>query len=234
MQFEVVTLFAEMFESFVRATLLGRAIEVGHVRVFFTDPREFATDKHRSVDDAPYGGGVGMVMKAPPLVAAIEHALATRGPARRVLLAPVGEPFSHARARAWAKLPRLLLVCGRYEGIDERVRELAIDETVSLGDFVLSGGEVAAMAIIEAVSRFVPGVLGDLASTHEEAFAAGLLEYPHYTRPPEFRGLKVPEVLTSGDHEKVRALRHAESVARTRALRPELLRGHKGGGDGDG
>jgi tRNA (guanine37-N1)-methyltransferase len=220
---DVVTLFPEMFESFLAASLLGKGVEKGLLAVSFVNPRDYTHDRHRSVDDAPYGGGVGMVMRPEPLVAAVEAAVLERGPAHRVLLTPVGAPLRQARVRALATLPRLLLVCGRYEGIDERVRELCIDEEISLGDFVLSGGEVAAMALIDAVSRYLPGVLGDAASTEEESFSAGLLEFPQYTRPPEFRGLRVPEVLLSGHHEKVRAWRHACSLERTRARRPDLL-----------
>lgn len=221
--FEVVTLFPEMFQSVLAASLLGKAIQAGLIEVQFTDPRTFTTDRHRTVDDAPYGGGVGMVMKAPPLVDAIEAALAARGPAHRVLLTPAGRPFSQAVARELAARPRVLLVCGRYEGIDDRVRALAIDEELSLGDYVLSGGELAAMTIIDAVARLIPGVLGDLASTEDESFSEGLLEYPQFTRPPSYRGLDVPEILLSGDHARIRAWRTAEAVAKTTARRPELL-----------
>jgi tRNA (guanine37-N1)-methyltransferase len=223
--FEVITIFPEMFASFLEGSLLGKAIAAGLVTVSFTDPRDFAHDKHRSVDDAPYGGGVGMVMKAPPLVEAIEAAIAARGPAHRVLLTPAGRPFTQAVAAELAARPRVILVCGRYEGIDDRVRALAIDEELSLGDFVLSGGEPAAMTIIDAVARLIPGVLGDLASTEEESFGPeGLLEHPQYTRPPEYRGLSVPEVLLSGDHAKIRRWRRAEAEARTRARRPDLVK----------
>lgn len=225
--FEVVTLFPEMFASVLGASLLGKAVEGGLVTVHFTDPRTFTADRHRTVDDAPYGGGVGMVMKAPPLVDAIESAVTARGPAHRVMLTPAGRPFSQAIARELAAKPRVLFVCGRYEGIDDRVRQLAIDDEISLGDYVLSGGELAAMTIIDAVSRLIPGVLGDLASTDEESFSRGLLEYPQFTRPPTYRGLDVPEVLLSGDHAKIRAWRAAEAETKTRARRPELLEDKK-------
>jgi tRNA (guanine37-N1)-methyltransferase len=221
-QIEIVTLFPELFDSFFRAGLLGKAVAAGLVEIHFTNPRDFTADKHRSVDDAPYGGGVGMVMMAPPLVAAIEAATGARGPAQRILLTPTGAPLTQARVRELARLPRLLLVCGRYEGVDERVRELAIDEELSLGDFVLTGGEPAAMALVDAVARYVPGVLGDATSTDDESFSAGLLEYPQYTRPAEFRGLAVPDVLLAGHHEKIRAWRRAAAEARTRARRPDL------------
>jgi tRNA (guanine37-N1)-methyltransferase len=220
---EIVTLFPEMFASFFAAGVLGRGLERGLLAVHFTNPRDFTSDRHRTVDDTPYGGGAGMVMRPEPVVAAVEHAVAARGPAHRVLLGPAGRPQTHARVRQLAELERLLLVCGRYEGIDDRVRQLVIDEELSIGDFVLSGGEAAAMCVVDAVARFVPGVLGDAASTEEESFAAGLLEAPHYTRPAEFRGLAVPEVLLSGHHEKIRAWRAAESRSRTAAVRPDLL-----------
>jgi tRNA (guanine37-N1)-methyltransferase len=223
MQFEIVTIFPEMFASFLGAGVLGRAVAAGVVEVRLTNPRDFTTDRHRSVDDTPYGGGVGMVMRVEPLVAAIEAAVAARGPARRILLSPAGAPLVQARVRALAAEPRLLLVCGRYEGVDERVRALAIDEELSIGDFVLSGGEVAAMAVVDAVSRHVPGVLGEPASIEEESFAGDLLEAPCYTRPAEFRGLAVPEVLLSGHHEKIRAWRAAEARARTERVRPDLI-----------
>jgi tRNA (guanine37-N1)-methyltransferase len=222
MRITVVTLFPEAFDSPLSASLLGKARAAGLIAVDFVNPRDFTRDKHRSVDDAPYGGGHGMVMKPQPLVEAIES-VAGSG-AHRVLLTPVGAPLDQARVRQLAARPHLVLVCGRYEGVDERVSQLAIDEEISLGDFVLSGGEFAALAVIDAISRLVPGVLGELASTEEESFSDGSsLEYPQYTRPPEFRGLAVPEVLISGHHEKVRAWRRRESLRRTAARRPELL-----------
>ncbi len=222
--FEVITIFPDMFRSFLGAGVLGKAVLTGLIAVQFTDPRDFTKDRHRSVDDAPYGGGVGMVMKVEPLLSAIESVLGERGPAHRILLTPVGAPLSQPRVRELSTLSRILLLCGRYEGVDERVRELAIDEELSIGDFVLSGGEVAAMAVIDAVSRHVPGVLGESESTVEESFSDGALEYPHYTRPAEFRGLTVPEVLLSGNHEKIRVWRAQESERRTRKRRPDLKR----------
>lgn len=223
MHFEVITLFPELFTSVLAACVLGKAVERGLVQVTFTNPRDFTTDRHRSVDDTPYGGGVGMVMRVDPLVAAIEAATAARGPAHRILLAPTGTRLSQARVRDLARLPRVLLVCGRYEGIDERVRELVIDEELSLGDFILTGGEIASLAVIDAVARFVPGVLGDATSTDDESFSEGQLEAPHYTRPAEFRGLRVPDVLLSGDHERIRSWRRTQSLARTRSRRPDLF-----------
>jgi tRNA (guanine37-N1)-methyltransferase len=222
MEFEVVTLFPEMFASFLDGSLLGKARAAGTIRVHFTSPRDFAPGTYRQVDDTPYGGGVGMVMKPEPLVAAIESAEAARGPAHRVLLTPQGTPLRQELVRALATRPRLLLVCGRYEGVDERVRA-HVHEEIAVGDFVLSGGEVAAMVLVEAVTRLHPGVLGKEESTADESFSAGTLEYPQYTRPPEFRGAVVPEVLVSGNHERIRRWRRREALRRTRARRPDLF-----------
>ncbi|HTE49810.1 MAG TPA: tRNA (guanosine(37)-N1)-methyltransferase TrmD [Kofleriaceae bacterium] len=229
MRVSIVTLFPELFESPLATSLLGKARTAGLVEVDFVNPRDFTTDRHRTVDDAPYGGGPGMVMKPEPLVAAIERASAPAGDeggaAHRILLSPAGAPLDQRRVRELAALPHLVLVCGRYEGIDDRVARLAIDEELSLGDFVLSGGEIAALALIDAVARLVPGVLGDCASTEEESFSDGVtLEYPQYTRPPEFRGLAVPDTLLAGHHERVRTWRRREALRRTAARRPDLLR----------
>ena len=225
-EFEILTLFPEMFTSFLAGSLLGKAVDAGTVRVFFTSPRDFATDRHRTVDDVPFGGGVGMVMKAEPLARAIEAAEASRGRAHRVLLAPAGRPLDQPTVRALAERPRVLLVCGRYEGIDERVRTQLCDEALSIGDYVLSGGEPAAMVIIDAVARLLPGVLGKAASTVEESFSEPLLEYPQYTRPPEGGGEAVPEVLLSGHHARIRRWRRRAQLVRTRELRPDLLARH--------
>jgi tRNA (guanine37-N1)-methyltransferase len=228
MRFTVVTIFPEMFASVLEASILGRARTAGLIEVDFVDPRDFTTDRHRTVDDAPYGGGPGMVMKVEPLVAAIESVTANGGEApHRVLLTPTGAPLEQRRVRALAGRGHLVLVCGRYEGIDERVSELAIDEEISLGDFVLTGGELAAMTLIDAVARYVPGVLGEAASTDEESFSAALLEYPQYTRPARFRDREVPAVLTSGDHERIRRWRRARSLERTARRRPDLWARHR-------
>jgi tRNA (guanine37-N1)-methyltransferase len=217
-KFTVVTLFPEMFESFLDASLLGKARAAGRIEVSFVDPRSFTTDKHRTVDDTPYGGGPGMVMKAPPVLEAIERA----GAGHRILLTPTGAPLVQARVRELAEIEHIVLVCGRYEGIDERVSP-AIDEELSLGDFVLTGGEPAAMALIDAVSRYVPGVLGEATSVDDESFSEPLLEYPQYTRPPDVRGEPVPAVLQSGNHAEIARWRRAQAVARTAARRPDLL-----------
>ena len=224
MRFHVVTLFPEMFGSFLRAGLLGKAIAAGTLEVRFTNPRDFTSDRHRTVDDTPYGGGSGMVMMAGPLLDALDSlppAPDGAGP-HRVLMTPQGRPFRQADAQRLAGLPALALVCGRYEGVDERVRSF-VDEEISLGDFVLFGGEVAAMAVLEATSRLVPGVLGNAESASDESHVAGLLEYPHYTRPQELRGLSVPDVLRSGDHAAIARWRRKEALRRTRDRRPDLL-----------
>lgn len=224
MRFHLITLFPELFDSFLQAGILGRALAAGHISLERINPRDFAEDRHRTVDDEPYGGGSGMVMMPGPIAAALDAVPteAAAPPARRVLLTPQGAPFHQSDAMRYAGHGALALVCGRYEGVDERVRSL-VDEEVSLGDFVLLGGEVAAMAIIEATSRLVPGVLGNRGSLAEESHTAGLLEYPHYTRPAVFRGLEVPQVLRSGNHAAIARWRRKEALRRTRARRPELL-----------
>lgn len=228
-RFSLVTLFPEMFESVLGASMLGRARDAGLLSLDFVNPRDFTSDRHRTADDTPYGGGPGMVMKPEPLVAAIES-LGTEPPPHRILLTPVGPALTQQRVRELAALPHIALVCGRYEGIDERVAELCIDERVSIGDFVLTGGEIPAMALIDAVARHVPGVLGAAASAEDESFSQHLLEYPQYTRPAEFRGLAVPEVLTGGHHGRIEAWRRAQSVARTAAHRPDLIAAHYAAG----
>jgi tRNA (guanine37-N1)-methyltransferase len=224
MRFEVITLFPELFAPFLQKGLIGKAHESGLITITCTSPREFAKNKHKSVDDAPYGGGSGMVMMPGPVLEALESR-EQEGRTHRVLLSPQGKPFDQAAARRLAGYPSVSLICGRYEGIDERVCE-AVDEHISLGDFVMTGGEVAALAVIDASARLLPGVLGNQASTEDESHAAGLLEYPQYTRPPEFRGSAVPEVLLSGDHAAIARYRRRESLRRTRALRPDLFAAH--------
>lgn len=228
MRFQLITIFPELIDAFARIGLIGKAVEAGLVQIDAMSPRRFATDKHGSVDDAPYGGGSGMVMAPEPLAQAMEacdeisqqEGIAR---ARRILLTPQGKPFTQADARNWAnECSGLLLICGRYEGVDERILPL-VDEQVSIGDFVLNGGEVAAMAVVEAVARLVPGVLGNAASLSEESHAAGLLEYPQYTRPRVFRGAEVPAVLLSGNHAAIASWRRAQALERTRALRPDLF-----------
>lgn len=225
MRFDIVTIFPGYFASPLAESLVGRAVESGILDVRLVDLRLFADPPHRKVDDEPYGGGPGMVMAAPPLVAAVVELRAAEGPPPHViLLSPQGRRFDAAFARELATRSRVALVCGRYEGIDERTREAGVfDEELSLGDFVLPGGEAAALAVIETVSRFLPGVVGDSGSVEADSFEDGLLDYPHYTRPRDFRGMGVPEVLLSGHHERIRRFRRERQLLLTARLRPDLL-----------
>jgi tRNA (guanine37-N1)-methyltransferase len=223
MRIDVITLFPELFEAPLRTSLLGKAITAGVLEVEVHDLRRWGIGRHRSVDDEPYGGGAGMVLRPEPIFDAVEDVRA--GDSHVVLLSPRGRVFDQARAQAFARLPQLLLVCGRYEGVDERVAEHLVDEELSIGDYVLAGGELAALVVIEATSRLVSGVVGNLESLESESHVSGLLEYPHYTRPAEFRGHRVPEVLTSGDHEAVARWRAERSEEITRARRPDLRPG---------
>ena len=218
MRIDLVTLFPEFFTSPLAISLVGRAIDDGALEIAFHDPRDHATGVHRKVDDAPYGGGAGMVMMIEPLAATLEPLENTH----RVYLTPAGAPLTQATLDRFAGLDALTLVCGRYEGVDERVVEHFIDEEVSLGDFVLLGGEAAALAIIEGVARLLPGVVGNPVSTETESFRDGLIEEPQYTRPSDFRGWTVPEVLLSGDHARIAAWRADQRAARTGQRRPDL------------
>jgi tRNA (guanine37-N1)-methyltransferase len=220
---DVVTIFPAFFDSPLAAGLLGKAGERGLLKVRRHDLRAWASDRHRSVDDAPFGGGAGMVMLPGPWFEALD-ALEAEGPAHVVLLAPDGRRFDQRVAERLASEPRLVLCCGRYEGVDERVRT-RVDEVLSIGDYVLAGGEPAALVVLDAVVRLLPGVMGNAASAADESFAAGLLEYPQYTRPAVYRGLEVPAVLRSGDHGAIARWRRAASVERTRQVRPDLLEG---------
>jgi tRNA (guanine37-N1)-methyltransferase len=223
---EVVTLFPDMIRGALTFGVVGRAIERGLLSVGTEDPRVHTTDPHRTVDDRPYGGGPGMVLKPEPMLAAISAAY-TRSPAGspRIYLSAQGEPFGQRQAQELAALPGFVLVAGRYEGLDERVMALGIDRELSLGDYVLSGGELPALVVIDAVARLLPGALGDERSSVEDSFAAGLLDWPHYTRPEVFAGLAVPPVLLSGNHADIRRWRLAQAVQRTWQRRPELIAG---------
>lgn len=224
MWFGVITLFPEMFEAVTRFGVTGRAVKEGLINVECWSPRDFAHDKHRTVDDRPYGGGPGMLMKVQPLRDAIQAAKAVSGENTKVVyLSPQGRKLDHAGVQALAACEKLILVAGRYEGIDERLIGTEIDEEWSLGDFVLSGGELPAMTMIDAVSRMVPGVLGHQDSAEEDSFATGLLDCPHYTRPERINGQQVPDVLLSGNHEAIRRWRLKQQLGRTWQRRPELL-----------
>jgi tRNA (guanine37-N1)-methyltransferase len=241
MRVDVFTIFPDYFESPLRASLLGRARDAGLLDVRLHDPRDHAPGNHRSVDDTPFGGGAGMVMTPEPLFAAFEASAARRP---LFLLSAAGKPFDQATARELAGLPGFSLLCGRYEGVDQRVADHLCDAELSVGDFVLAGGEAAALVVLDAVARLVPGVMGNQASGSDESFATDLLEYPQYTRPAAFRGHEVPEVLRSGDHARIARWRRAQALRRTLDRRPDLLRGRaltadeaallREFGDGDG
>lgn len=230
-QAQVLTLFPAMFPGPLGLSLAGRALNEGLWRLAASDIRDFAGDRHRSVDDTPAGGGAGMVMRADVLARAIDHAAALAPDCPRLLMSPRGRPLSQAQVRALAAGPGALIVCGRFEGVDERVIEARGLEEVSIGDFVLSGGEIAAMALIDACVRLIPGVMGKEASGAEESFEAGLLEYPHYTRPQDFEGRAIPEVLLSGDHGKIARWRRDMAERLTKERRPDLWDAYRRGGE---
>ena len=229
----VLTLFPGLFDGFLRESIVRIAQEKGSLEVDLIDFRRFATDKHAMVDDRPFGGGPGMVLKPEPIFAAVEAVEAERGPMHRVMLTPTGRPLAQTDLERLARLPELLLLCGRYEGFDERVRLGISWEEISIGDYVLSGGEVPAMALIDGVARLLPGVLGDEESAVRESFQDGLLDHPQFTRPREFRGMEVPDVLLSGDHAKIEEWRRAEAERRTRDREQELS-DPTSGSDGEG
>lgn len=224
MRIDVLTLFPEMFESPLEASILKRAQDNGIVQVSCTNIRDFSKDNYRKVDDKPYGGGPGMVLMPGPVSDCFDHVRGMAAdPGRVIMLTPQGRRFDQALAADLAGEPRLILLAGRYEGFDERIRVGLDAEPVSIGDYVISGGELAAMVMIDAVVRLLPGALGDDASSQEESFSEGLLEYPHYTRPEVYRGMKVPEVLLSGNHAKIAQWRNEQALERTRRWRPDLL-----------
>jgi tRNA (guanine37-N1)-methyltransferase len=224
MQIALVSLFPEMFVAVSEHGVTGRAVKQGLVSLSHRNPRDYTTDKHRTVDDRPYGGGPGMLMKIDPLQQAIAAAReATREKAKVIYLSPQGQRFNHRKAVELAQEPALILVAGRYEGVDERLIEAEVDEELSIGDYVLSGGELAAMVVIDAVTRQLPGVLGHELSAQEDSYADGLLDCPHYTRPEQYRGKAVPEVLLSGNHELIRRWRLKQALGRTFERRPDLL-----------
>jgi tRNA (guanine37-N1)-methyltransferase len=223
MRLDILTLFPGLFASFLQESILGRAVKKGLVDIRLISIREFARGPHKVTDDRPYGGGDGMVMKAGPISRALESIERQRDESLVILLTPQGRRFDQPTAWELSRKEHLILICGRYEGVDERVRATCADMDLSIGDYVLSGGELAAMVVVDAVSRLVPGVLGGERSTLEDSFEDDLLEYPHYTRPRVFKGQEVPEILLSGDHEKIRVWRRTESLRRTLERRPDLL-----------
>jgi len=231
MRFDILTLFPGFFDGPVRESIIGRAVAGGIIEVKTWNIRDWAPGKHKTTDDAPYGGGAGMVMKVEPITLALEaltgttdRADGTRNAARPLIILPTpqGTPFTHAQAQKLASCERIIFICGRYEGFDERIRGLA-DAEYSIGDYVLTGGEIPALAIMDAISRFVPGVLGEPESAKDESFTNGLLEYPHYTRPEDYKGMRVPQVLISGNHGRIARWRREQSIIRTFERRPELL-----------
>ncbi|MBI5886823.1 MAG: tRNA (guanosine(37)-N1)-methyltransferase TrmD [Deltaproteobacteria bacterium] len=224
MRFDILTLFPGFFDGPVRESIIGRAVANGIIEVKTWNIRDWAPGKHKTTDDAPYGGGPGMVMKVEPIALALEALSNATDAARPVVILPTpqGKPFTHAQAQQLASCERIIFICGRYEGFDERIRGLA-DAEYSIGDYVLTGGEIPALAMMDAVSRFVPGVLGEPESAHDESFTDGLLEYPHYTRPEDYKGMRVPEVLISGNHGRIALWRREQRIIRTLERRPELL-----------
>ena len=224
LRFDIVSIFPGMFESPFGDSILQRAREEGLLDLRVHDLRDYSLNKHKKVDDAPFGGGVGMVMNVEPIARAITEVKKEVPETRTILLSPGGRPFNQKKAWELSRLPSLTLICGRYEGIDERVRQYFVDEEISIGDYVLTGGEIPAMVLVEAITRLLPGVLGDPESVVEESFADDLLEYPQYTRPRDYEGLEVPEILVSGDHKKIRDWQRAEALKKTARVRPDLLK----------
>jgi len=224
MQFDIVTIFPSLIEAGLGEGVVSRGVERGLLNVAVHDLRRWTTDRHRTVDDMPYGGGPGMVMKAEPLMRAVSEIRETRGtPGSVVLLSPQGRTFSQVEAERLVRLEHIVLLCGRYEGMDERVRDMVATEEISIGDYVLSGGELAALVMVDVVSRLVPGVVGDEQSVAQDSFSRGLLDYPHYTRPAEIAGHRVPDVLLSGHHADVRRWRRKAALVRTLDRRPDLI-----------
>ena len=225
MRFDIITIFPEMLGGVFDFGIVRRAVESGLIEISVHDLRDYTFDRHRQVDDRPFGGGAGMILKPEPLVRAIEAITGGPGEASTVLLSPQGRLFGQRMAEEFSRKARLVLICGRYEGVDERVIEHWIDDEVSIGDYVLSGGEIPAMVVVDAVTRLIPGALGCDESALRESFSDGLLDYPHYTRPAEYRGMKVPDVLLSGNHAEIDAWRRGRSIQKTERCRPDLIEG---------
>ena len=225
MKIDILTLFPEMFSGVFDASILGRAQRGGHLEIAMHDIRAYTENKHNKADDYPFGGGAGLVMMAQPIFDCMEAVLSDGVPAKRILMTPRGKPLTTEMARKLAKEERLVILCGHYEGVDERVSAI-LDEEISIGDYILTGGELPAMVLVDCVSRFIPGVLGSGDSAEDESFSDGLLEYPQYTRPAEFRGMHVPEILLGGHHANILKWRREQAIEKTRQMRPELLGGH--------
>lgn len=223
--FDVITIFPEIFNAYLNESIIKRAIQRRLIDVKIYNLRDFTTDKHKTVDDYPYGGGSGMVMKIEPIYNAINSIKSDSVERLTIMLSPQGKTYTQEMAEELSRTKkRILFICGRYEGIDERVREFLIDEEISIGDYILTGGELPALVIIDSITRLIPGVLGDEKSLKEESFTWGILDYPHYTRPPEFMGMKVPEILLSGNHKEIQRWRRKEALKRTLQKRPDLLK----------
>ncbi len=234
MQIEILTIFPQLFESTFRGGMIRQATKKGLLRIKVTDLRDFATDRHRTVDDRPYGGGEGMVMKPEPIFRSVETSKKRAGKrVHVVILSPQGETLNQSVANGLTKHQHVLLICGRYEGVDQRVADHLADQEISIGDYVLSGGEFAAMVVTDAVCRLIPGVLGNAASVLEDSFMYGQLDYPQYTRPADFRGWRVPPVLSCGDHKEIRRWREEQAYHRTRTRRPDLLASSRQPGEDD-
>jgi tRNA (guanine37-N1)-methyltransferase len=227
MRIDILTIFPKMFAPVLGESMVKRAQAKGRVAIFIHDLRDYTTDKHRKVDDRPFGGGSGMVMQAAPIFNAVKKVRAKGKNAKVILLCPQGKKLNQVIVNKLAKSKHLILICGHYEGVDERVRESLVDEEISIGDYVLTGGELPAMVLVDGVVRLIPGVLGDKNSLNFESFEGNLLEYPHYTRPASFRGMKVPEILLSGDHQRIEKWRKQEALKRTRKKRPDLLKNRR-------
>ncbi len=223
MRFDILTIFPEMFATLIKYGIIGRAVKKGQIKINVVNIRDFSKGPHMMTDDRPFGGGDGMVMKPGPIFQALESIPTEKGGRRVILLTPQGQPFNQSMARDLTKLKQIVLVCGRYEGVDERVRSRCVDMELSIGDYILTGGELPAMVIVEVVSRLIPGILGGARSSLEESFEDYFLEYPQFTRPRVFQGDGVPSVLLSGDHERVRLWRRTQSIKRTLERRPDLL-----------
>ncbi|MFA4854089.1 MAG: tRNA (guanosine(37)-N1)-methyltransferase TrmD [Candidatus Omnitrophota bacterium] len=225
MRIDIITIFPKMFSAVLDESIIKRAQQKGKVKIFVHDLRDYSLDKHRKVDDRPFGGGSGMLIQAQPIFAVVEKIKKKiRGKAKVILLCPQGDRFTQSKAKALSRRGNLILICGHYEGVDERVRQYLVDEEISIGDYVLTGGELPAMVLVDSIVRLIPGVLGDKNSLNFESFEGNLLEYPQYSRPAKFRKWPVPEVLVSGDHDRIAAWRKQEALKRTKERRPDLLK----------